>query len=209
MEDPVVSETSLDIFLDGKFHTSITVLDQEIESLVRGLLFLDKRFRRQKPETFRRDGNLCHVTLKQAKGGKDKIIGGRMRISPDAILKLAQDFTALPTLFEKTGSVHTAALASSSILFWAEDISRRHAVHKLIGKCLETETDFTGKILFLTCRVTADILDKAIIPGIPVVLSLSAPTREAVESAREHGITLCGFVRNGRFNVYSGAERIG
>lgn len=111
--------------------------------------------------------------------------------------------------FRLTGGVHSAALASSTgLLARYEDIGRHNAVDKVLGYALLNEIDTSDKCLVLSGRVASEILIKAARGGIPLVLSRSAPTVLTVEMAEDLGITVVGFARGQRFNVYTHLARV-
>jgi len=122
-----------------------------------------------------------------------------------AILDLAED-----PLFRRTGSVHVAVLGSASgqILFRVEDVGRHNAVDKAVGWAFLEGTDLSDCFLAVSGRLPADMVHKAIGAGIPLLASVSAPTAGGVDAALAAGITLIGFAREGRMNVYSFPERI-
>ena len=130
------------------------------------------------------------------------------RWSPQEILALAGEFARIPSLFQKTGGVHTAAFARDRILIFAEDVSRRNAVDKLIGRAVLAGQSLEGGILLSSGRVSSDAVFRAARLRIPIIVSKSAPTDKAVGLAEACGITLCGFVRGQRMNVYAQDRRI-
>jgi len=114
-------------------------------------------------------------------------------------------------LFDRTGGLHAAALFNSSgeVLVLREDVGRHNAVDKVVGwGVMGGHMPFSDAILVVSGRTSYEILQKAVAAGIPVVCAISAPSSLAVDVAREFGVTLVGFMREGRFNVYSGEERI-
>jgi len=114
-------------------------------------------------------------------------------------------------IFKITGGVHTASLYSiteSKTLVTVEDLGRHSAVDKVIGWGLLRNIDFSQIAIATSGRVFSDMVIKAVRAGIPLIISKSAPSYEAVLKAREHGITLVGFARGNRFNVYSEPYRI-
>ncbi len=109
--------------------------------------------------------------------------------------------------FRATGSVHGAAIfdRAGALLRAREDIGRHNAVDKVIGSFVrEAATPLHDAILAVSSRASFEIVQKAIMAGLPTVASVGGPSSLAIDLAREFGVTLLGFVRDGRFNVYSG-----
>jgi len=125
------------------------------------------------------------------------------------LLYLMHELDRKSHTFKLTGGVHTAALADNqSMLASYEDIGRHNAVDKVVGHAYLHQIPLADKCLILSGRITREIMAKAIRNKIPVVLSRSAPTLHAAEWAEQAGITLLGFARGQRFNVYSHPQRI-
>lgn len=132
-----------------------------------------------------------------------------MRIASSYISTLLEEFRARSQLHRQTGGVHAAALADrKGILVFREDIGRHNAVDKVIGAYLLEGNDFHDKLVLSSGRLSSEILHKAAACGLPILVSRSAPTDRCVALAREWGITLIGFARGRRMNIYSGSERI-
>jgi FdhD protein len=112
--------------------------------------------------------------------------------------------------FRKTAGVHAAAVCggNGSFLAFAEDVGRHNAVDKAIGMTAEKLADFSDCLLVLTGRLSGDVVLKAARVGIPVVASMAAALDSGVAVAKRSGITLVGFVRGKRMNIYCHAERI-
>ncbi len=129
------------------------------------------------------------------------------RVRGDLIHRLPVKLEEHQAAFRATGALHAAAIFDSrgEMLCCREDIGRHNAVDKVIGSLFrQRATPATDTILMVSSRGSFEIVQKAIMAGIPVVASVGAPSTLAVDLAREFGVTLLGFVRDGRFNVYAG-----
>lgn len=140
---------------------------------------------------------------------KDILIDLQTTLASSEIQRLMHEFEKRSVLFRKTGGVHAAALANKDkILFYFEDIGRHNAVDKIFGKCLLEEVICEDKILLLSGRISSDILTKASKSRVSIIVSRSAPTNLAVKNAQKLGVTLVGFARGSKMNIYSFPLRI-
>jgi len=115
------------------------------------------------------------------------------------------------SIFERTGGLHAAALFDPAGNFRriCEDIGRHNAVDKLVGaELLAGRTDFSDLMLFVSGRAGFELIQKSIMTGIPFMAAVGAPSSLSVELSRQYGSTLIGFLRENRFNLYSGSERL-
>ena len=132
-------------------------------------------------------------------------------LDPAVVVELPDALRGQQPVFERTGGVHAAALATPSgeLLVVREDVGRHNAVDKVVGAVARGRgLPFTGTVLVVSARASFEIVQKAAMAGIPVVVAVGAPSSLAVELATEVGITLVAFTRPPRFSVYSRPDRL-
>jgi len=135
-----------------------------------------------------------------------------LRIDPEVLCRLPDTLREAQAIFGRTGGLHAAGLfdTQGNLLAQREDVGRHNAVDKIVGWALrEGKIPLSNCVLMVSGRGGFEIIQKAIVAGVPVVASVSAPSSLAVRLAREMRLTLVGFLRGKRFVVYAGEERLG
>lgn len=136
---------------------------------------------------------------------------GWPQLSAAQLLAFPEKLAAQQPLFEQTGGIHAAAAfdEQGQLCGLREDVGRHNAMDKLIGACLQSGTfPLRDRALMVSGRLSFELVQKAAMAGVPIIVAVSAPSSLAVELAEEYGMTLIGFLRGQRFNIYCGAERI-
>jgi FdhD protein len=133
-----------------------------------------------------------------------------LKVKAETISNCVNRLNFIAETFRKTGGVHVAAIYGSegTLVTFAEDVGRHNAVDKVIGSCLMKEIEVRNCFLALSGRLTGDIVLKAARTGLPIVASLATAIDSGIVIAKEVELTLIGFVRGRRMNVYSFPERI-
>ncbi len=134
---------------------------------------------------------------------------GELKISAETVVGLMSSLQDKAELYKATGGVHSAALADrEKLLYFCEDIGRHNAIDKIVGQCLCEDISTEDKIIVSSGRLSSEILLKAAKLKIQLLISRAAPTSLCIELAKNLNITLVGFARGKRLNIYSHSWRI-
>jgi FdhD protein len=134
-----------------------------------------------------------------------------LRLAPEVLATLPDRLRGAQRLFDKTGGLHAAGLftADGELIAAREDVGRHNAVDKLIGLALRQDRlPLSGTVLAVSGRASFELVQKAVMAGVPALASVSAPSSLAAELAAEAGLTLVGFLRGDTMNVYARADRV-
>jgi len=195
-----------DVEDEGRGNTiNVTVTGEAAERL-------DARLGERRQVTMTSACGMCGRRTIESLQSRVAAVRGDWTVSADIIATLPNRLRASQAVFESTGGLHAAGLfdRSGTLQMSAEDVGRHNAVDKIAGRTLlEGKHPLDTSILLVSGRTSFELVQKALLAGVPVIAAVSAPSSLAVDLAKQSNITLCGFVRGPRFNIYSHPHRIG
>jgi len=137
-------------------------------------------------------------------------VRGGANLSPEQVYSLIAQLFDAQDVYRETGGVHTSALSDgNTVILAAEDIGRHNTLDKIAGRCILEEVDTDRKVIMTTGRISSEMLQKAARLGTSVIISRTSPSSLSIRMAEKWGITLIGYARRNRFQVYTHPERIG
>lgn len=142
---------------------------------------------------------------------KQRLDLNAFKVSKDYVVNLPKSLAHHQKVFEYTGGLHAAALfdEAGNIISLREDVGRHNALDKLIGNALTQDLlPLNNKVLLLSSRASFELIQKAVMANIPIIITIGAPSSLSIQTAEKFGITLIGFLKNDRFNIYTVKERI-
>ena len=136
--------------------------------------------------------------------------GQSLEVGSDLLINITEQLRSMQQIFQLTGASHAAAIFTSSGKFisFAEDLGRHSALDKAIGKCLVAKQSMKNCGVVLSGRVSLEMVTKSARAGFELIVAVSAPSSIAIEASEKWNITLCGFVRPEKVNIYTHPERI-
>jgi FdhD protein len=164
----------------------------------------------EQPSKWRRtSGCAGGVTSVEADSSITPLQADGWKVSPGQITRLVEMLFESQELYRETGGIHTSALSDGKkVILAAEDIGRHNTLDKIAGLWLTHKPHLENKILITTGRISSEMLQKAVRIGASILISRTAPSSLAIRLAKQYGITLIGYARRHRFNLYTHPERI-
>jgi len=229
VKERVVKDSEIHVIINGAISRRFYVTPSKLKEFAVGYLLGEGLIRRVS------DINLLdingesinvEINLKDANMEKEPVIGSdslggwrskiesveyvesKFRITKDEVFEAFDRLVKGARLWRMTGGAHVAALVGEGEFVLAEDVSRHVAVDKIIGAGAIDKVDFARSFIVYSGRMPADMLIKVARVGIPIIASNAAPTYSGYKVAKDAGLTMVGFVRDGRFNIYTHPERI-
>lgn len=227
----VPQEITFSIYINDQELVTILCTPVKLNCLVLGYLFSEKIITDLKDVVSMRvceDDSLADVKLNRADlklpekrvltsgcGGGTSFsfdapkVESELTVTPVQILHLMRQLLENAAFYNLTGGIHTSAIGDqNSLLAITEDIGRHNTLDKLTGECLLRKISTRDRILLTTGRISSEMLRKAARMQVPVVVSLTSPTDQAILLAEETGIALIGYARGSRLTLYSHFERL-
>lgn len=215
LQDQVVVEQKITIQIDGLRDYTILCTPSDLKALVVGFLFAEGVV-----NSFADIIDISGYDLKlQAISVKLRSVAmicnitsceQTLSFTATDLFQIMKNFHIKQETFKQTGGAHAAGIfdASGKIISFAEDIGRHNALDKAIGNCLLQNHVMHSCGVALSSRISFEMVEKAARAGLEMIVAVSAPSSLAIGAAKKWNITLCGFVRDGNANVYTGLQRL-
>ena len=195
-----------DVEDEGRGNTiNVTVTGEAVERL-------EARLGERRQVAMTSSCGLCGRRTIESLQSRVAAVKGDWTVNAGVIASLADRLRSSQAVFDSTGGLHAAGLFDRSGLLQlsAEDVGRHNAVDKIAGRTLLAgRHPLDTSILLVSGRMSFEVVQKALLAGVPLIAAVSAPSSLAIELAEQSNITLCGFVRGPRFNIYSHPSRVG
>ncbi len=232
-EEGIIVEQSVSLTVNGKVWLTFMCSPTDIEALAVGFLFNEKIIQSmdeiadiyvcehrdnvdiwlnrsvEEPTNWRRTagctGGYTAAVLEEV----EPVPPNDLQITPEQILGLIRKLFESQDIYRKSGGVHSSGLATlDDVMFQLEDVGRHNTLDKIAGRILMAGIDTDSKIVLTTGRISSEMLQKAARLKISIVISRTSPTSMSIDLAEKLGITVIGYARGHRFNVYSHPERV-
>lgn len=226
--DYVIAEKAITLNIENSGQFTLMCTPDNVKKLAAGFLYTQGIIKNiEDIDKISQHKNIVNIILKHPRildnnfiksstGGiistidEELIIAPTLFINYKILFSVMQELQKKQKLFKITGGAHAAAIfsADGKIISCCEDIGRHNALDKVIGECLLTKKNLPGCGVVLSGRVSLEMVNKAAKAGVEIIAAVSAPSSLAIQAAEKYNITLCGFVRNDKINIYSHPIRI-
>lgn len=213
--DQVVDEVRYEIKLDGCRFCEITCSPWNVAELAVGRLFVEGVLDARCVEAVEVDDvrgviRVLTISGRMLAGVAKKRHTSEIYLGPAEVSRLSMQLETASELFHRTGGVHGVALArEGKMLAYFVDMGRHNAVDKLAGWCHLNGVDASDAVMVFSGRLPLEIMEKVCAIGCPVVVACGAPTNQSLDLAEKSGVTVVGFAKGDKFNVYTHPWRIG
>jgi len=238
IEDNVIKEERVEFFLNDEKFLSVMTIAQHQDAHIVGFLLSEaviKSFNDVKNIIISEDGLKVNINAQISKEGYENLfkektltsgccvgvtgnadksfecafVNTKYSINANDILSNMRKFNTPSDLFLDTGCVHKAELVlEDGTIFTSEDIGRHNAIDKVVGLASMEKKDIKKSVLYASGRLSMEMVVKCVMHKIPIVVSKAAVTFQGIKAANEHGITLIGFARNNKMNIYTHSGRV-
>ncbi len=213
LEDVVVRESSLTIILNDQELVTLLCSPSNLKYLAVGFLLSEGLIKDRSDIKKLSIDDQKGVVRMEAEGNNraqgEARVESDIEISSGEVLALMDKFIQRSEVFKATGGVHSAALCDNKdILVFSEDIGRHNAIDKVFGQCLLEDIPTDGRLIITSGRVSSEILLKVARRNVPLLISKAAPTDLGVRLAGDLGVTLIGFARGKKMNLYANEWRL-
>jgi formate dehydrogenase assembly factor FdhD len=209
IKDELAREVEYQLEVNGKTAYTFFCSPTELDALATGYLFTHQYIRTAE-ELIGLDfsGNKIRVEINQRYEIQNTFPETNLRLRCKDIFSAMENLNALGRTFQETGGTHIAGLLHrGEISFHSEDISRHNAIMKVLGKAFRNNIELSQSALLLSCRITASVIALVQNTRLPILCSQSAVSSLAARQASALGLSVSGFIRQGRMNLYSGNQR--
>lgn len=235
LEKPVVRETAWTIYVNGQELVTILCTPHKMNFLVLGFLASERIIQSLDDVGLLRvcedEGNVVDVRLRDqslALPKRQVLLSGcgggitlqditashaaltsSLTVTPTQISKLMRELQKSARVYRTAGGIHASALSDGErLLVIAEDVGRHNTLDKIRGECLYNRIPTKDRIILTTGRISSEMVNKAVGMEVPVVVSRTSPTDLAIRLAESWGMTVIGYVRGGKMNIYTWPERV-
>lgn len=204
LTETILSEYTLTLYLNGTLYQNFHCIPEALEELILGHLYTSGMIGSMEDVisySIDRTMGTAYFDIKKQDRKMKRL--SDIAIHPEEILPLSNKLLTTSKVFEKTGNVHSVMLCrGGTVLYFSEDVDRYHAFEKTVGKAFKDGVSFDTTSIYTTGRIPSQIATKAIFAGIPMIVSRSAPTDLTIALAKDYHLTVIGFARGERMNVY-------